>query len=168
MNSRVPSVTTLGAHARALHLVSPAATVKALDALAQLAAGCMLVLLPSTVLSGAPNWLLTRDMVNDPAGRFAKHIATAAERSQQDGHMWLAIGLFAVALIKLLVSALVLVRARYGVLAAVLVFGVLTVFEAGWGGRSPLTVTVTAVDALIVVVLATQLVSDANRASRRS
>ncbi|WP_031469048.1 DUF2127 domain-containing protein [Sciscionella sediminilitoris] len=159
MHNRALSVTALlGARVRALHLVGPAAVVKALDAFVQLAFATLIVLIPGSVLSGAPNTLVTRDMVGDPGGRFAAHIATASERVRPDGHMWLVIGLFAVAAVKLVLALLVLLRARFANLAAVLVFGFLTVFEALWSAHgSPLLMAIVAVDAAIVVVLATQL-----------
>lgn len=144
-------------------LAMPAATVKAIDAMVQGLTGLMLVIIPSSVLSGPANTLATRDMITDPQHLFARHIASAAERTlAADHHMMLIYGLFAVAVVKLVLATGVLLRMRGALTAALLGFGALALYELVQVVRSggPLALTVlTALDVAVVVILTAQLVT---------
>lgn len=140
-------------------LAEAAILVKTVDGFAQLACALLLVVVPDSVLTGATNGFATRDAITDPDRRFAEHVSSAADRVSYGAQVWLVVGLFAVALIKLAIGVLGLLRSDGAVPLGAGVFGVLLAFEVVRAGGHFTTTELLlfGMDALVVVVLACSL-----------
>jgi uncharacterized membrane protein len=86
-----------------------AVTIKGIDGGLQFLGALMLMVIPPTLITGLANTIITRDLVGDPGGTLATHLASAADNFANGSTRWFAIGyLLAHGIVKLgLVWALV-------------------------------------------------------------
>jgi uncharacterized membrane protein len=68
-----------------------AIALKGIDGGLQLIGGLLLIIVPPTVISGIANTIITRDLVGDPSGTLATHLATAAGHYVDGSTRWFAI-----------------------------------------------------------------------------
>jgi uncharacterized membrane protein len=107
-----------------------AIALKGLDGAVQLVGALILVIIPSTVVTGFAHAVITRDLLGDPSGTLARHLQTATENFVNGGTKTFAVAyLFAHGVIKL---ALVWALARKWVRAypvAMVVLAAFVVYE---------------------------------------
>jgi uncharacterized membrane protein len=86
-----------------------AVTIKGIDGGLQFLGALMLMVIPPTLITGVANTVVTRDLLGDPNGTLATHLASAADNFTNGSTRWFAIGyLLAHGVVKLgLVWALV-------------------------------------------------------------
>jgi uncharacterized membrane protein len=68
-----------------------AIALKGIDGGLQLLGGLLLIIVPPTVISGIANTIITRDLLGDPSGTLATHLATAAGHYVDGSTRWFAI-----------------------------------------------------------------------------
>jgi uncharacterized membrane protein len=130
-----------------------AVTIKGIDGGLQFLGALMLLVIPPTLITGAANTLVTRDLLGDPNGTLATHLSSAADNFANGSTRWFAIGyLFAHGVVKLgLVWALVK-RVMVAFPIAVLVLAAFVVYEV-WRAVRTHSVALPIFAALDVVII---------------
>jgi uncharacterized membrane protein len=134
-----------------------AVAAKGIDTGVQLGCGLLLLILPSAVVSGPANLLVTRDLIGDPQGRVATHLGSVThDLTAGTNHGLMVTYLLLHAAVKLTIVALLALRVGIAFPLAVIVFGVLTGYEIVRVLATPSTtmIALTAFDAVTFGVIA--------------
>lgn len=68
-----------------------AITVKGIDGGLQFLGALLLMVIPPTLITGAANMIITRDLLGDPNGALSTHLAEAADHFANGSSRWFAI-----------------------------------------------------------------------------
>jgi uncharacterized membrane protein len=130
-----------------------AVTIKGIDGGLQFLGALMLLVIPPTLITGVANTIITRDLLGDPSGSLATHLASAADSFANGSTRWFAIGyLFAHGVIKLVLVWALVKRVMGAFPIAVLVLAAFVVYEV-WRAVHTHSVALPIFAALDVVII---------------
>lgn len=143
--------------ARGATVFATAVAAKGIDTGVQLGCGLLLLIIPSAVVSGPANLLVTRDLLGDTQHRVATHLGSVTQDLGSNvNHALMITYLLLHAALKLTIVALLALRVGFAFPLAVTVFGVLTGYEIFRVIDTPSTtmIALTAFDAVTFGVIA--------------
>lgn len=133
-----------------------AIALKGIDGGLQLLGALLLAVIPPTLITGAANTIITRDLLGDPNGKLATHLATAAGNFANGNTRWFAIGyLLAHGIIKLALVWALVKRVMWAFPVAVVVLAAFVVYEV-WRAVHTHSIALpifAAIDVVIIVLV---------------
>lgn len=107
-----------------------AIAVKGIDGGLQFLGALLLMVIPPTLITGAANMIITRDLLGDPNGTLSTHLAEAANHFANGSSRWFAIFyLFAHGLIKLVLVWALIKKIMWMFPVSVVVLAAFVVYE---------------------------------------
>jgi uncharacterized membrane protein len=130
-----------------------AVTLKGIDGGLQFLGALLLMVIPPTLITGAANVIITRDLLGDPNGTLSTHLATAADHFANGSTRWFAIlYLLAHGLIKLVLVWALLKHVLWMFPVSVLVLAGFVVYEV-WRAVHTHSIALPIFAALDVVII---------------
>jgi uncharacterized membrane protein len=130
-----------------------AVTLKGIDGGLQFLGALLLMVIPPTLITGAANLIITRDLLGDPKGTLSTHLATAADHFADGSTRWFAIiYLLAHGLIKLILVWALLKHVLWMFPVSVIVLAGFVVYEV-WRAVQTHSIALPIFAALDVVII---------------
>jgi uncharacterized membrane protein len=133
-----------------------AITIKGIDGGLQFLGALLLMVIPPTLITGAANMIITRDLLGDPSGTLSTHLAEAADHFANGSSRWFAIiYLLAHGVIKLVLVWALVKRVMWMFPVSVVVLAGFVVYEV-WRAVHTHSIALpifAAIDVVIIILI---------------
>lgn len=133
-----------------------AIAIKGIDGGLQFLGALLLMVIPPTLITGAANMIITRDLLGDPNGTLSTHLAEAADHFANGSSRWFAIiYLLAHGVIKLVLVWALLKRVMWMFPVSIIVLAGFVVYEV-WRAVHTHSIALpifAAIDVVIIILI---------------